>query len=77
MAQSKRFCGKEVPYLHTARVRLPFDIVPSSYGAAGALIVILMWVYYSAQIFLFGAEFTKVYAGRRDRNGLTPDGKSG
>jgi membrane protein len=36
--------------------------VASSYGAAGALIVLLLWVYYSAQIFLFGAEFTKVYA---------------
>jgi membrane protein len=34
----------------------------SSYGAAGALIVVLLWIYYSAQIFLFGAEFTKVYA---------------
>jgi membrane protein len=34
----------------------------SSYGAAGALIVILIWIYYSAQIFLLGAEFTKVYA---------------
>lgn len=34
----------------------------SSYGAAGALIVILLWIYYSAQIFLLGAEFTKVYA---------------
>jgi Zn-dependent protease with chaperone function len=33
--------------------------VASSYGAAGALIVILLWVYYSAQIFLLGAEFTK------------------
>ena len=36
--------------------------VESSYGAAGALAVILLWVYYSAQIFLLGAEFTKVYA---------------
>jgi membrane protein len=34
----------------------------SSYGAAGALILVLVWVYYSAQIFLLGAEFTKVYA---------------
>jgi membrane protein len=34
----------------------------SSYGAAGALIIVLLWIYYSAQIFLFGAEFTKVYA---------------
>ena len=38
--------------------------VASSYGAAGALVVVLLWVYYSAQIFLFGAEFTKVYARR-------------
>ncbi len=36
--------------------------VASSFGAAGALIVILMWIYYSAQIFLLGAEFTKCYA---------------
>jgi membrane protein len=32
------------------------------YGAAGSLIVILLWVYYAAQIFLLGAEFTAVYA---------------
>ncbi|MBV9248762.1 MAG: YihY/virulence factor BrkB family protein [Acetobacteraceae bacterium] len=37
----------------------------SSYGAAGSLIVVLLWIYYSAQIFLLGAEFTKVYAARR------------
>ena len=36
--------------------------VASSYGAAGSLIVVLLWIYYSAQIFLLGAEFTKVYA---------------
>jgi len=36
----------------------------SSYGAAGSLIVLLVWVYYSAQIVFFGAEFTKVYANR-------------
>jgi membrane protein len=36
--------------------------VASSFGAAGALIVLLLWVYYSAQIFLLGAEFTKVWA---------------
>ena len=34
----------------------------SSYGAAGGLIVLFVWVYYTAQIFLFGAEFTKAYA---------------
>jgi membrane protein len=38
--------------------------VASSFGAAGALIVLLLWVYYSAQIFLLGAEFTKVFADR-------------
>jgi membrane protein len=39
----------------------------SSYGAAGALIALLLWVYYSAQIFLLGAEFTKAYASSRIR----------
>lgn len=34
----------------------------STYGAAGSLIVLLTWVYYSAQIFFLGAEFTKTYA---------------
>jgi membrane protein len=38
--------------------------VTSSYGAAGSLIVLLLWVYYSSQIFFFGAEFTQVYANR-------------
>lgn len=36
----------------------------SAYGAAGSLIVLLIFVYYSAQIFLLGAEFTKFYARR-------------
>jgi membrane protein len=35
--------------------------VTSSYGAAGSLVVVLLWVYYSSQVFLFGAEFTRVY----------------
>jgi len=34
----------------------------SAYGAAGSLIVLLVWIYYSAQIFLLGAEFTRVFA---------------
>lgn len=38
--------------------------VGSTYGAAGSFVVILMWIYYSAQILLFGAEFTQVYANR-------------
>jgi len=38
--------------------------IASSYGAAGGLIVLLLWVYYSAQIFLLGSEFTKTYANQ-------------
>jgi membrane protein len=34
----------------------------SAYGAASSLVTLLLWIFYSAQIFLFGAEFTKVYA---------------
>ncbi|HZT79262.1 MAG TPA: YihY/virulence factor BrkB family protein [Gemmataceae bacterium] len=41
--------------------------VASPYGAAGSLVVILVWVYYSSQIFLFGAEFTQAYANRAGR----------
>src|SRR5688572_2901112 len=39
--------------------------VTSSYGAAGSIMVLLLWVYYSCQILLFGAEFTRAYAERR------------
>lgn len=35
-----------------------------AYGAAGSLVIVLVWIYYSAQILYFGAEFTKVYAYR-------------
>jgi membrane protein len=38
------------------------SVVASSFGAAGALIALLLWVYYSAQIFFLGAEFTRQYA---------------
>jgi membrane protein len=38
--------------------------VGSAYGAAGSLVVFLVWVYYSAQVFLMGAEFTHVFAER-------------
>jgi membrane protein len=37
----------------------------SAYGVGGAFVVLLLWLYYSAQIFLYGAEFTKIYAQNR------------
>ncbi|HEX4808903.1 MAG TPA: YihY/virulence factor BrkB family protein [Bryobacteraceae bacterium] len=49
--------------------------VGSTYGAAGSLVALVVWVYYSAQIFLFGAIFTRVYAsafGSRRRKGRPP-----
>ena len=47
--------------------------IASGFGAAASLIVVLVWVYYSAQIFLLGAEFTWAYAHRfGSRKGLTP-----
>ena len=44
----------------------------SAYGAASSLITLLLWVYYSSQILLFGAEFTQVYAYQAGR-GVAPD----
>lgn len=38
------------------------SVTASAYGAAGSLVIIVAWIYYSAQIFYFGAEFTRVYA---------------
>ncbi|MBV9439730.1 MAG: YihY/virulence factor BrkB family protein [Candidatus Eremiobacteraeota bacterium] len=46
--------------------------VASGYGAAGSLLVLLLWIYYSSMILLFGAEFTRVYAehhGSRSQTG--------
>lgn len=45
--------------------------VASSYGAAGSIVVLLVWVYYSAQVILLGAESTRVYAEHR-RGGASP-----
>lgn len=45
--------------------------VAQAYGAAGSVVVVLLWLYFSAQMFLFGAELTQVYA-RRVRTGLSP-----
>ena len=47
--------------------------VASSYGAAGSVMILLLWVYYSCQILLLGAEFTRVYA---ERHGVEPQPES-
>jgi membrane protein len=46
--------------------------VASVYGAAGSLVVVLLWAYYSSQILFFGAELTEVWARRRGSN-IVPD----
>jgi membrane protein len=51
--------------------------IASSYGAAGALVILLVWVYYSAQIFLIGAEFTHAYANSRSSRGPGPEERFG
>ena len=51
--------------------------VGAAYGAAGWVILILAWVYYSAQIVLFGAEFTRAYATRLERRSSSPPLPSG
>jgi membrane protein len=49
--------------------------VTSVYGAAGSLVLVLLWIYYSAQILLLGAEFTEVYSRRiGSRKGLAEGG---
>jgi membrane protein len=45
--------------------------VAQTYGAAGSAVVVLLWLYFSAQMFLLGAEFTQVYATHYGR-GLKP-----
>lgn len=48
--------------------------VGSSYAAAGSIAVVLIWVYYAAQVFLLGAEFTRVYAADRQSAGADRPG---
>lgn len=50
--------------------------VGSAFGAAGSLLILLLWVYYSAQLILFGAEFTQVYSDRYGSKALTGTPKS-
>jgi membrane protein len=55
--------GKELIGLYLGR-----SSITSSYGAAGSVMVLLLWVYYSAQLVLFGAEFTRVLGAERGRS---------
>jgi membrane protein len=48
--------------------------VASSFGAAGSLVLLLVWIYYSAQILFFGAEFTEVYANNYGSK-ILPEGE--
>lgn len=48
--------------------------VGSAYGAAGSLVVILIWIYYSAQILFFGAELTYIYANKRGSHPVAKPG---
>ncbi len=51
--------------------------VANSYGAAGSMIALLLWVYYSAQVFFLGAEFARQYALQLGSLRQRPDGQSG
>jgi membrane protein len=47
--------------------------IGSSYGAAGSIVVLMVWVYYTSLILFLGAEATRVYAHRRGGKGITPN----
>ncbi|RYD31023.1 MAG: hypothetical protein EOP86_18790 [Verrucomicrobiaceae bacterium] len=49
--------------------------VASSFGAAGSVVIILAWIYYSACILFFGAEITKIYA-RKFGSGVVPNSRA-
>src|SRR5690606_27622292 len=52
--------------------------VSSGFGAAGSLAVVMVWVYYSGQIFLLGAEFTRLYAlGHGSRRNVREEERAG
>ena len=57
---------------HLLSVYVVYSGVTTAYGAAGSLVLILLWVYYSAQIFLFGAAFTRVYTEERFHQPVRP-----
>lgn len=49
--------------------------VGSAYGVAGSVVAVIVWVYYSAQIFFFGAEFTRVHADERARRAAAAEAR--
>jgi membrane protein len=57
---------------HFISLYLAKNATASAFGAAGSLVVLLLWVYYSAQIFFFGAEFTQTYANTYG-SGIVPN----
>jgi membrane protein len=60
--------GKQIIGLYLGR-----SATASAYGAAGSVILLLLWVYYSSQIVLLGAEFTRLYGeDRRGPAGAVP-----
>ena len=61
--------GKQLIALYLGKVG-----VGSAYGAAGSLVAVLIWIYYSAQFFFLGAEFTKVYARSHGSRKSRPEG---
>ncbi len=61
--------GKWAIALYLAR-----STTSSMYGAAGSLVILLLWIYYTAQIFFFGAEITEVY--EKARGTVMPDPKA-
>jgi membrane protein len=62
--------GKQLIGLYLGR-----SAFSSTYGAAGSLIVVLVWIYYSAQIFFLGAEFTQVYTRYMGRQIMLKKGR--
>jgi len=58
-------------------IYLENSTVASAYGVAGSVIVLLLWIYYSASILLFGAEFTQAYShlfgSQQEEAGRTPE----
>jgi membrane protein len=61
--------GKTLTALYIAKSSLA-----SSYGAAGSVVILLTWVYYSSAVFLLGAEFTQAFTRYREGRPQKKDG---